>query len=241
MANEESDPSFARAAFTPPPCGEDEHTLNLEYHSRPEILQNILANARQMLCPVKRVTLYEDVSFVSKSKEEDTVEERHELQQVFTGTGAAASKPVRQTTARSSSAQGKPEAKKRVQQEQPERKDAKAKKVSNQALQRRMQKVISHIAPHKLQLTDMLGKVKTIPRLTALIPKYVISSSEETLTGLNRLYEQCQKGLGGEEFGEVDLPDDLALKTLCGECATCVQRLKVQMNQAEMFVESSEP
>lgn len=44
----------------------DEHDLQEKYKNKPDVLENILKNARQYYCPIKRVQLYADPKYTSK-------------------------------------------------------------------------------------------------------------------------------------------------------------------------------
>ena len=95
------------------------------------------------------------------------------------------------------------------------------------------------LAGPKLQLGDLLNKVKENAKVQSLLPAYVLRSAQTTLDSVNTLYADSEKAINGDE----DIPeggDDASLKALIAEASVCVTRLKVQLAQAEMFIEGSE-
>ena len=50
----------------------DEEDLTKKYENKPEQLANILAHTRTMMCPVRRVKLFEDLKFTSETVDEES-------------------------------------------------------------------------------------------------------------------------------------------------------------------------
>ena len=58
----------------------DETDLNAKYAGQPQQLEAIKQNTRRLMCPIRRVLLFEDVSFTSTTEDQETRTEESKRQ-----------------------------------------------------------------------------------------------------------------------------------------------------------------
>lgn len=196
----------------------DEIDIREKYKSKPEILENILRNARRFFCPVKKVTMYADPRYTSKVT--DTTEIGHTDKRK----GQAA---LMDETAQPPSKKGKLENKKGKNQgsaggdEEP-----KLKASMKNKLNKKMENVNTKI----LQLKDLLAKCTGFGDM---IPAYVITAANNAKLTVE---ETINKGKACVDSGKGDV--NPILEELEGNLSLineCFGRLKSQVEAAENF------
>ena len=75
----------------------DETDLNAKYAGKPQQLEAIKQNTRRLMCPIRRVVLFEDISFTSATEDQETRTEERKRKVEFTPTAPAAKKKATQT------------------------------------------------------------------------------------------------------------------------------------------------
>lgn len=193
--------STSKTSFSSSGQFKDEAQLEQDYAGRPEIVQNIKANARKILCPVKKIYLYEDVTYSSNRQDEESKTEKHVVNVDFSpdaGPSAPARAPARALAAEAApAAPGSAPAKKGKARAGEGKPAPKKKPRTSAAAMKDAQRVIGVLAPHKHRLQKMLQQVETRDLIT-LVPQYVVNSSRDIYKQLEKRYEIAERLLGGD-------------------------------------------
>ena len=200
----------------------DEIDLREKYKSKPDQLQNILANTRTYFCNVRQVWLYEDVCYKRRAKDSEEVSraEKRKIQaiprdQATEGeSGEVAKKP------KSKKGKGANEA----DTSQPKLKAGEKKKLL---------KKLEAMNTKRLTLMDWCCKARG-EKLKELVPSYVIEAATKLIDEAVAFGNECENILACDHGNAKDLIDRLEeLSEACNEATT---RVKCQVEQAQGFL-----
>ena len=187
----------------------DEQDLEEKYAKKPDQLANIKHNTRTMVCPIRRVKLFEDVKFTSETVDEEcrTEERKRKIEMA----------PPRLPKAKAK---------------------AGAKAIGNQVVdaklkagdKKKLSKKADAMKACRLSLLDMAQKSE---RLKEYIPAYILKHSHYVIGQLSESEEKITKALDSS-LGDIDTlngdADDAIEK---GNSA--LGRIKVQVEEATSF------
>lgn len=185
----------------------DEEDLCAKYATKPNQLMAIKENSRQLLCPIRNVVLFEDVSFSAETLDEETrVEERKRKVEMA---------PAPDTKKKSA----KPQVKQEVEEHKLKAGDKK-----------KLGKKIEQLKAQRLAIMDLLT---TAHKFSALIPEYVVKhgkdKTDHILTLIDNLESTIEKGTGAVE----DMMAAIALAI--DDAMQASNRLKVQVDEAKTY------
>lgn len=188
--------------------------LTAKYKTKPAQLDSIIQNARKVQCPVKRVTLYEDIAYSSTLAES---EERVETKKRKVDMTEA---PQPKAKAKANKPTGRPD----------EEGDGGSNKIPA-AQKKKIVKKLELLTTTKLQLSDFIAKANA---RSSLVPAYVIRMG----TGaIQKIDEVLQEGNEAVNIGHGEtqvLLDSVRDATDKGNEATA--KLKLQIEEAERFL-----
>lgn len=201
------------AQFTTTGVFLDLQDLEKKYKDKPAQLEEIVKNTRKMYCPLKKTTLYEDVSYQSKlaDSEERTEERKRKVEY------AEAPKP-----------KAKAKAKAKAEAKTEENK-------LNAASKRKVSKKIEQVTAAKLQVQDTIKKASAH---ATLIPDYVIKNADGIDKKMEQALTDANKAIAD---GQGDVEDILeVLKDLNEKGTAAATKLRLQIQEAEKFLAETE-
>lgn len=151
-------------------------TIEEEYKTRPDIIENLKKKARTLDCPI-RGTLYEDLTYTSKALEEQEKVRtatmamdcaNTHVDKTLGGT-ATVPKAARDRPAARASAKATAKASAKATNPAPE---PKAKAATRRTNMNRYGKIVSLLAAPKLNLAENLNRMANNRQLRELIPQY---------------------------------------------------------------------
>ena len=185
----------------------DEIDLDIKYANKPDQLANIKKNTRTMLCPVRRVKLFEDMKYVSETQEEETRQEEKKRKLEM-------------------APKAQPKAKTRIGKKPEEAPEIKLKAGEKKKLNKKAES----IKTTRLSLMDMKHKAE---RLKEFIPAYILKHSADTMTDMTTTEEVIEKAIdaGAGDIGDLTAKADETIEK--GNAA--LARIKVQVDEASSF------
>lgn len=204
-----------------------EHDLQEKYSDQSQIAKNIVKNGRKMWDAVKEIYLYEDVSYTSKTEEEEILEDdrrTHIEQTPHSGSGSGEPVPETPSSGKRGSTGGAPASK---------------KKAKGSGSNKKLQKLVGQLAPVKLELQNYLQKIVNTS-LAQLVPVYVVNNAQAVMSKVDGLWDQLQSCLSAADF-DADTVEQLERdgKLLIEDATSAVARLKIQVAEADNFVGDS--
>lgn len=197
----------------------DEIDIWEKYKSKPDILENVLKNARRFFCPIKKVTMYADPRYTSKVT--DTTEFGHTDKRK--GQAALVDDSIAQPPPK----KGKGENKKgKNQPAAGGDEETKLKGPLINKLNKKMEAVNTKI----LQMNELLSKCEV---LGDMIPSYVTTAAKNAKVTVD---ETLTKGKACVDAGKGDV--NPIIEELEGNLSLineCFGRLKSQIESAEKF------
>ena len=191
----------------------DETDLNAKYAGKPEQLEAIKQNTRRLMCPIRRVVLFEDVSFTSATEDQETRTEEKKRKVEFTPNTPKAA------------------AKKRGGSTGVIKEEADAKLKGHE--KKKITKKVEALNAIKLNLKDCVAKARS---LQEYVPEYV---TEHASKALETIEEAMSIGTDavGNSAGDMD-HIMTCLANAQDEGNAAATRLKFQTDEAESFKES---
>ena len=189
----------------------DEVDLDEKYKHKPEQLTNIKENTRTMVCPIRRVKLFEDMKFASETVDEEIREEARERMLETAPKAQPKSKANHKGAAATAGAEGEAEVKLKANEKNKLNKEDEALKQV------------------KLSLMDLVATTTT---LKDLVPQYIITHANNTITNLTKMQDVIASVLSkgtAPDFDKLMATADSTLEV--GN--TAHTRLKVQVDEAK--------
>ena len=214
-----------------------------KWQSQPDVADNILKFGRKFFDPVKKIYLYEDVTY--STKQEDS-EERKETQRM--GMEAGPNALAVESDGNEKDAEPQPARKKRktnnpkksqdltgestkTKPEKPE----KLAKVSKSDISF-AKKYIAQLAPQKVELNGLKEKTSGQEHL---YPAHVLTFAQQTLAKIDEWYNLIEPIFKGEKQLEDVQPDkkkfEEEIKHIVGEGTMAIERLRVQVNEVSRW------
>ena len=190
----------------------DETDLNAKYASKPEQLEAIKQNTRRLMCPIRRVLLFEDVRFTSTTEDQETHTKEKKRKVEFTPTPKAAAKKKATKTG--------------VTKEE-------ADDELNGHEQKKINKKVEALNTIKLNLMDCVAKART---LQEYVPEYVTEHASKVLETIEKAMSIGTDAVGNSA-GDMD-HIMTCLANAQDEGNVAATRLKFQTDEAESFKQS---
>lgn len=214
-----------------------------KWKSQPDVADNIIKFGRKFLDPVKKIYLYEDVSY--STKQEDS-EERKETQRMRLEAGPNAlvvdgdgneekEKDGEPQPARKKCKTNNPKKTQDLTGESTKSKPEKPSKVSKSDISF-AKKYIAQLAPQKVELNGLKEKTSGQEHL---YPAHVLTYAQQTLGKIDEWYNMIEPIFKGEKHLEDVQPDkkkfEEEIKHIVGEGTMAIERLRVQVNEVSRW------
>ena len=199
----------------------DEFSLTEKYKERPEMLQNILKNARRFWCPVKQCQLYADPTYRARVEDAMEIGKSEKRKGVI---GLHDSEPPAPSNERPGGKGNK--RKKQLADDSVAEGDQKFKAGEK----KKLQKKVDTLDTKQLQLKDLVSKASTYGDM---IPAYILKNAEDCLAAATTSVENAKHCIGAMQGDSVSLLK--ALDQNIDALQTSSTRLRSQIDQAAAF------
>eukprot|EP00435_Cladocopium_sp_Y103_P003632 s3503_g1.t1 len=222
-----------------------EHDIRQDWKDQPDVADNIIKFGRKFFDPVKKIYVYEDVTY--STKQEDS-EERKETQRMRLEAGPnALAVEDEEKEEEEKNGEPQPVRKKRktnnpkktqdstgASTKKPE-KPEKPAKVSKSDISF-AKKYIAQLAPQKVELNGLKEKTSGQEHL---YPAHVLTFAQQTLGKIDEWYNLIEPIFKGEKHVEEVQPDkkkfEEDIKHIVGEGSMAIERLRVQVNEVSRW------
>ena len=191
----------------------DETDLNAKYAGKPQQLEAIKQNTRRLMCPIRRVVMFEDVSFTSATEDQETRTEERKRKVEFTPNTP------------------KPEPKKRGRATDPTKDETDPKLKCHE--KKNITKKVEALNTIKLNLKDGVAKARS---LQEYVPAYVTEHAGKVLDTIEQAMSMGNDAVGSSA-GEME-NIMTCLQNAQEEGNVDVTRLKFHTDEAENFKKS---